>query len=103
MNCIGDAAMANFGTQMYEMTVDTFDCAVAMNEALEKWNQNALKTEFEIEHRMELFGGCVVGNMGSKHRIEFAVLGDTVNVASKFVVRVKNSIRTFNSSELREY
>ena len=60
-------------------------------------NQERTKNgKFKIEHRIGIhFGPCVVGNMGSKHRIEFAVLGDTVNVAAEFAVCVKNLIRTF--------
>ena len=104
---IGDAVMANFGTpKSYgNDSQNAFDCAVAMNEALEKWNQERTKNgEFEIEHRIGIhFGRCVVGNMGSKHRIEFAVLGDTVNVASRICSACKEFDTNFLiSSELRE-
>ena len=76
-----------------------------MNEALAKWNQERIENgKFEIEHRIGIhFGRCVVGNMGSKHRIEFAVLGDTVNVASRICSACKEFDTNFLiSSELRE-
>ena len=76
-----------------------------MNEALAKWNKERIENgKFEIKHRIGIhFGRCVVGNMGSKHRIEFTVLGDTVNVASRICSACKEFDTNFLiSSELKE-
>ncbi len=84
---IGDAIMANFGTpKSYGNDAqNAFDCAVYMNKLLKNWNEQREKeNQVLIEHRIGIhYGTCVVGNMGSSQRIEFAVIGDTVNVASR--------------------
>ena len=84
---IGDAVMADFGTpKSYGNDgQNAFDCAVSMNKALAKWNQERdANGKFRIEHHIGIHcGPCIVGNMGSKHRIEFVALGDTINVSSR--------------------
>ena len=84
---IGDAVMANFGTpKSYGNDAqNAFDCAVDMNERLARWNE-VRKSEGmpEIQHRIGIhFGACVVGNIGGEQRVEFAIIGDAVNVASR--------------------
>ena len=79
--------MASFGTlKSYENDVqNAFDCVVAMNIKLENLNKKRGQTnQFIIEHRIGIhYGTCIVGNMGRKQRVEFAVIGDTVNAASR--------------------
>ena len=84
---IGDAVMANFGTpKSYGNDAqNAFDCAVDMNERLARWNKDRKSAGLpEIEHRIGIhFGACVVGNIGGEQRVEFAIIGDAVNVASR--------------------
>ncbi len=84
---IGDAVMANFGTPKSHGNdaQNAFNCAVSMNQKLKAWNQDREKKNLQqIQHRIGIhFGTCVVGNIGGEQRIEFAVIGDAVNVASR--------------------
>ena len=84
---IGDAVMANFGTPKSHGNdaQNAFDCALLMNKKLSDWNiERANKGLVKIEHRIGIhYGPCVAGNMGSEQRVEFAVIGDVVNVASR--------------------
>ncbi len=84
---IGDAVMANFGTPRSSGNdaQNAFDCALSMNKKLKEWNASrSEKGLLQIDHRIGIhYGPCVVGNMGSEQRTEFAVIGDPVNVASR--------------------
>ena len=84
---IGDAVMANFGTpKSYGNDAqNAFNCAVDMNEKLARWNEGRRSAGLpEIQHRIGIhFGPCVVGNIGGEQRVEFAIIGDAVNVASR--------------------
>ncbi len=84
---IGDAVMANFGTPKSHGNdaQNAFDCALLMNKKLSDWNiEREKKGLVRIEHRIGIhYGPCVAGNMGSEQRVEFAVIGDVVNVASR--------------------
>ena len=91
---IGDAVMANFGTPRSHGNdaQNAFDCGVLMNKKLAEWNKTRAKEGLpEIQHRIGIhYGKCVVGNMGSEQRLEFAVIGDAVNVASRICDACKN-------------
>ena len=84
---IGDAVMANFGTPRSHGNdaQNAFDCALMMHRRMNEWNTERQSSGLDpINHRVGIhYGDCVVGNMGSEHRVEFAVIGDTVNVASR--------------------
>ncbi len=84
---IGDAVMANFGTpQSYGNDAqNAFDCAVSMHRKMQAWNKDRVKKGLpEIRHRVGIhFGNCVVGNVGSEQQLEYTVIGDAVNVASR--------------------
>ena len=91
---IGDAVMANFGTPRSHGNAaqNAFDCGVLMNHKLAEWNKVRVEEGLsEIQHRIGIhYGKCVVGNMGSEQRLEFAVIGDAVNVASRICDACKN-------------
>ena len=84
---IGDAVMANFGTpQSYGNDAqNAFNCAVSMHKKMQRWNEDRVKKgRPEIRHRVGIhYGDCVVGNVGSEQQLEYTVIGDTVNVASR--------------------
>ena len=90
---IGDAVMAVFGVPVAHTgeeeiagdAVNAVRCAVEMGDRLKElnsqWEGQGLTG---VRMRVGIFTGpLVVGCMGSKHRLEYTVIGDTVNVASR--------------------
>ncbi len=84
---IGDGLMATFGTPEPSQrdAVNALAAAVEMADVFHNWRQNQAG---ENERSLELaigvhYGPIVLGDIGSDRRMEFAVLGDTVNVASR--------------------
>ncbi|MEM7171342.1 MAG: adenylate/guanylate cyclase domain-containing protein [Pseudomonadota bacterium] len=84
---IGDALMANFGTpeQGPHDAGNALRCAFAMMKEMAAWNhKRAERGAEQIKIGIGLHYGVVVtGNIGSDNHLEYAVLGDTVNVASR--------------------
>lgn len=84
---IGDAVMVTFGTP-YPAPDDArraIDCARAMIEAGIAWNRARAAAD-EPPVRIAVgahIGPAVLGDVGSERRLDFAVVGDTVNVASR--------------------
>jgi adenylate cyclase len=94
---IGDAVMAVFGVP--EPAPDdakrALDAALAMREAIAEWNaararagQPALRVGIGLH-----YGDVFAGAIGDDQRLEFATLGDTVNVAQ----RVEGLTRTLDT------
>lgn len=90
---VGDAVMAVFGVPIAHETVPeqrrdaraAVECALAMRGALEglnaKWKAEGLP---EVRVRAGIHTGAVVaGSFGNAERLEYTVIGDTVNVASR--------------------
>jgi class 3 adenylate cyclase/PAS domain-containing protein len=84
---LGDGLMATFGTPKAgpRDAANALACAAAMADAISRWNAkrraSGLKPMFlgiGLHH-----GDVVLGDIGSERRMEFAVIGDTVNVASR--------------------
>jgi PAS domain S-box-containing protein len=84
---LGDGLMATFGTPETGPAdaANALACARAMSEAVVHWNERRtqrrlapLRLGIGLHH-----GEVVLGDIGSERRMEFAVLGDTVNVASR--------------------
>lgn len=83
---LGDGLMATFGTPFAgpRDATNAFTCATAMMAAMAEWNaKRAAAGEPELRAGFGLhYGPAVLGDIGS-NRLEFAVVGNTVNVASR--------------------
>lgn len=84
---IGDAVMAIFGEPIQDINhpVNAVKCAYAM---LKKVDELRDKWLFEGKPKIEIgiginSGEAFVGNIGSEKRLEYTVIGDTVNLASR--------------------
>ena len=83
---LGDGLMATFGTPLpaEDDAARALSCLLAMAERMDKLNADRRADGLpEIDARFGLhYGPVVLGDIGA-NRLEFAVLGDTVNVASR--------------------
>lgn len=84
---IGDSVMATFGTPANSPTdaTRTVACCLAIAAEIDIWNTERTASGL-TPVRIGIgahFGRVVVGDIGDERRLEFAVLGDTVNVASR--------------------
>ncbi len=90
---IGDSIMAIFGVPLPRSTeaeidrdaMNAVNCALAMERTLielnSRWREQRLPT---IGMRIGIFTGpLVAGSLGSAQRLEYTVIGDTVNTASR--------------------
>lgn len=84
---LGDGLMATFGTPVAtdEDAASALRCALAMLQSMADWNaeraergETPLRASFGVHH-----GEAVLGDIGGSNRLEFAVIGDAVNVASR--------------------
>jgi adenylate cyclase len=84
---IGDGLMATFGTPDPgpRDATNAVTCLTAIVADFEAWNARRVargRNPIRISVGLH-YGPVVVGNIGTDRRLEFAVLGDTVNVASR--------------------
>jgi len=87
---IGDAVMAVWGDTHTrgagEDAIRAVRCALRMTEELKKlnaeWRQRDERIELAIGVGLN-YGEAIVGNIGHPRRMEFTVLGDAVNLASR--------------------
>jgi PAS domain S-box-containing protein len=84
---IGDGLMASFGTP-HPSPMDashTLDCACAMAEEMAAWNaERTGRGEPRVRIAIGAhYGPVLLGDIGDERRLEFAVLGETVNIASR--------------------
>lgn len=84
---IGDEVLATFGTPRPGPAdaTNALRCAAALLASVEHWNRDRraagaapIRIGIGVHH-----GPVVLGNIGDDRRLEFAVVGDTVNLASR--------------------
>ncbi|MEO0623654.1 MAG: adenylate/guanylate cyclase domain-containing protein [Pseudomonadota bacterium] len=84
---IGDAIMLHFGTPepRDDDAARALRCAADMLAEMDRWNAaRATEGLDPIGIGIGLhYGDVIVGNIGDERRLEYTVLGDTVNVASR--------------------
>ncbi|MFQ5656599.1 MAG: adenylate/guanylate cyclase domain-containing protein [Candidatus Methylomirabilales bacterium] len=84
---IGDCAMMVFGIpeEDSDHCFHAIACAVLIQRAVENLNiRRAKRGLFEVQFRMGLSTGeMVAGTMGSQTRMQYTVVGETVNLASR--------------------
>jgi len=105
---IGDAVMAVFGLSapLYQVSVDAVSTALDLQTAtyhlMKKWQREG-RAAFHIRVGINT-GEVVAGNIGSRDRMDYTVIGDAVNVASRMVDHaapdeVLISATTYNNSK----
>jgi adenylate cyclase len=84
---IGDGIVAVFGAPAKGTNdaAQAVRAALACSVELDKMNQNAMTSRGQIlSHRIGLNSGqALVGNIGSRRRFNYTVMGDSVNLASR--------------------
>ncbi len=84
---IGDGLMATFGTPepTEKDASNAVRAMIGMIDEFERWKEaKGVQDGRDIKLAVGAhYGNVVIGNIGTKQRLEFAVLGDTVNVASR--------------------
>ena len=86
---IGDAIMALFGVPIARSPQEdaraAVQCAIEMRQALKVLNkERAVRGEAPLDIGIGIHtGDLVVGNIGTKDRAEYTVIGDAVNLASR--------------------
>lgn len=89
----GDGLLAVFGVPIASNTPDAISedacaavkCALSMNDRLTTINQERQQRNFPIlQMRVGIFtGDVVVGSLGGHNRMEYGIIGDSVNIASR--------------------
>jgi len=97
---IGDAIMAFWGApeKHEDDALQSVMSAIEMTEAVKKFNANQKKIgkcEFQIGIGLN-YGEVTVGNIGSERKMDYTVIGDAVNLAS----RMEGLTKTYHSEIL---
>ena len=104
---MGDGLMATFGTPEPgdKDASRALVASIEMADAFEAWKRlrvNSSRDQLELAIGVH-YGPVVIGDIGSEERLEFAVLGDTVNVASRLEAATRKvGCRCLISQELLE-
>jgi adenylate cyclase len=91
---IGDGIMVVFGAPLSEGPREdacrAVRCALEMLASVEKWNATKPSGEPHLKIGIGIHTGQVTaGNVGSPNRLEYSVIGDTVNLASRLEALTK--------------
>ncbi len=105
---IGDAVLAVFGYPLENPghADSAFRSARAMLHELDRLNEDLASRGFpSLEIGIGIHTGTVLaGNIGTSSRMEFTVIGDTVNVASRLeTLSKKNPYRVFISEDTKNF
>lgn len=90
---IGDAVMAIYLPRLgsRDHVNDAVLSAVKMREALCDFNKNGVKPAGDIKFGIGIHTGALIaGSIGTKSRLEYTVIGDTVNIASRIESKTKD-------------
>lgn len=84
---LGDGFLATFGgiSHQPDAAARAIRCALALQDEAVRWNAKR-QERGHVPVRLSVgvhYGPVVVGNIGSAQRLEFTVVGDTVNIASR--------------------
>lgn len=84
---LGDGIMATFGSPLVgpRDASNAMQCAFDMVETVGNWNKERVERgEDPVKLSIGIhYGEVILGDIGSERRLEFATLGDTVNVAAR--------------------
>ncbi len=84
---MGDCAMAVFGVPEHDSdhSFHAISCAVMIQKLVTRLNETRLKKDMlPVHFRIGInSGNMVAGNLGSSDRMEYTVIGDPVNLASR--------------------
>ncbi len=99
---IGDAIMAFWGAPMASDTQaeDAIAAALEMTQVMERFREETGFHAFDIGIGIHT-GTAMVGMVGSEQRLDYTVIGDTVNLASRIEGLTKDRARILVSAETR--
>ncbi len=96
---IGDGMMVTFGTPIPSPhdSKNAIKAGIEMKQKLKEWNSERLKDQLSpINIRIGIhYGPAIVGNVGISSRLEYTVIGDTVNSASRIEALGKDLKKSF--------
>lgn len=103
---IGDCLMAFWGapTEDDNHAVLAIDAALAMEQALLNFKKNLPESLVDFDIGIGIHTGeCIVGMIGAKSRLDYTVIGDSVNLASRIEGLTKGNHRILVSERCKEF
>jgi adenylate cyclase len=83
---IGDAVMAVFGVPLEckDHALSALECALKIQKTIQDYNQESQFKDLCLNVSIGIASGdMAAGNIGSKKRMDYTVIGDTVNLAAR--------------------